>query len=155
MGGDTEGKVKIQKLPKFKGLKFIPSEEGKKLYATHFGNTVQAGFPSPADDFKEDKLSLDERFIGDVNSTFFVEVEGYSMQPTLLPQDLLVIKTDKEILHNELGIFSVNNSDYTVKRYDKLNNLLIADNKKFKNIELNDTDTVVCLGVVKNLIRDL
>ena len=40
---------------------------------------VPAGFPSPAADYYEERLSLDEHLIEHKESTFFVRVQGHSM----------------------------------------------------------------------------
>ncbi len=127
----------------------------KVLYVNYYQSGVQAGFPSPADDFREQKLSLDQKYLDNPDATFLVRVKGDSMYPTLHIGDILIVKSDKEIMHNAIGIISVNNTDFTVKRYDKKYGVLIADNKAFQNITINPEDTILCLGVVKHLIRDL
>jgi DNA polymerase V len=58
-------------------------------------------------------------------------------------------------MNNDIAIVSFNNSDYTVKRYDKNNNMFTADNPEHKNIEVLEEDIVQCLGIVKHIIRDL
>jgi DNA polymerase V len=125
------------------------------VYVKYFDDGVQAGFPSPADDFKEEKLSLDKKYITNPNATFIIKVKGSSMSATLEPEDILIVKSDEELQDNSLGIISVNNTDFTVKRFDKTNQKLIADNKKYSDVIIHEDDTLLCLGVVKHLIRDL
>jgi len=127
----------------------------KNIYVKYFTGGVQAGFPSPADDFKENKLSLDEKFLSNPDATFLVRVKGDSMFPTLLKGDLLIVKSDKSLIDKKIGIFSVNNTEFTVKRYLKEENKLKADNKVYQDIIIEEDDTVLCLGMVENLIRDL
>ena len=137
-------------------LEMVPfriSEEG--IYVPYFEDGVQAGFPSPADDFKEQLLSLDSRFLSKPNSTFIVRVKGNSMNPTLLVGDYLIVRADLNLEDNDIGILSVNNNDFTVKRLDKSRKMLVADNDDFPNIEINEDDVIQCRGVVKHLIRDL
>ena len=137
-------------------LEIVPyriAEEG--VYVPYFEDGVQAGFPSPADDFKEQLLSLDSRFLNKPNSTFIVRVKGNSMNPTLLVGDYLIVRADLNLEDNDIGILSVNNNDFTVKRLDKSRNMLIADNDDFPNIEIDKDDVIQCRGVVKHLIRDL
>ena len=149
--------MKIVKVPQFgseiENLPFRISEEG--IVVNYFEDGVQAGFPSPADDFKEQKLSLDEKYLSKPNSTYIVRVKGDSMYPTLHVGDILVVRTDVNLDDNKIGIISLNNTEFTVKRFDKLKNKLIADNKDFSNIELREEDTLMCLGVVMQLIRDI
>lgn len=149
--------MKIIKAPKF-GNEIINLPyrvEGGQVFVNYFEQGVQAGFPSPADDFKEQKLSLDEKYLSKPDSTFLIKVVGNSMYPTLQVGDILIVKSDIEFRDNLIGIVSVNNTDFTVKRLDKTQNILIADNKDFPNISIEQDDTIICLGVVKHLIRDL
>lgn len=147
--------MKLIKNPKFgEDLEVVPFETGKKIYANYFGG-VQAGFPSPAEDFANNKLSLDERYIDDPNNTFFIKVRGHSMSPTLLIGDILIVKSDLDLMNNNVAIISINNSDYTVKRFNKKGNLFTADNPEYEPIKVAEDDTVICLGIVKHIIRDL
>lgn len=137
-------------------LELVPfriSQEG--IHVPYYEDGVQAGFPSPADDFKEQLLSLDKRFLNKPNSTFIVRVKGNSMHPTLFIGDFLIVRADLNLEDNDIGILSVNNNDFTVKRLDKPNNVLIADNDDFPNIEIDHHDVIQCRGVVKHLVRDL
>jgi DNA polymerase V len=58
----------------------LSASEGKKLYRPLMASKINAGFPSPAQDYIEGKLDLNEQLIVHEASTFFVRVEGYSMQ---------------------------------------------------------------------------
>lgn len=149
--------MKIIKTPNFgKEIENVPFTVKKDgIYVSYYSDGVQAGFPSPADDFKEEKLSLDKRYLTNPNATYLIRVKGNSMQPTLEPGDLLIVKSDLELTDNSIGIISVNNTDFTVKRFDKHNEELLADNASFTTIKINKEDTLTCLGVVKHLIRDL
>ena len=149
--------MKIIKIPKLNSelQKILYKKEGKKKLVAYYDDGVQAGFPSPAEDFKEQKLSLDEKYITNPDATFLIRVVGNSMYPTLQVNDVLIVKSDVDFTDNKIGIISVNNTDFTVKRYDKDKQVLIADNKNFDNIKINKEDTLLCLGVVVHLIRDL
>ena len=149
--------MKIIKVPKFGNeLVNLPFRvEDPQVLVKYYEQGVQAGFPSPADDFKEQKLSLDEKYLYKPCSTFLIKVVGNSMHPTLQVGDVLIVKSDIEFRDNLIGIVSVNNTDFTVKRLDKARNTLIADNKDFPNIPIGQEDTIICLGVVRHLIRDL
>lgn len=148
--------MKIIRIPKFgkelENLTFQVSEN--KISANYFGG-VQAGFPSPAEDFIEQKLSLDQKYITNPNNTYLIRVRGNSMQPTLQAGDILIVKTDIDLKDNAIGIVSINNTDYTVKRFNKKKKTFISDNTEYPNIEIKDEDTILCLGVVKHLIRDI
>lgn len=148
--------MKLIKAPRLnEELELVPfSNDSEKRYVNYFGG-VQAGFPSPAEDFLGKKISLDEKYITKPNSTYIIKIRGNSMHPTLQNGDIVIVRSDKELQDNDIAIVSINNSDYTVKRFDKKNSQFIPDNLKFKAIEVGEEDVVICLGIVKHLIRDL
>lgn len=140
--------MKIVQPPKLSDeLRFISIDsESAKQHVKYYEEGVQAGFPSPADDFKDAPLSLDERYLNNPNRTFLLKVVGNSMYPTLSVGDILIVKSNRTIEDGEIGIISVNHTDFTVKRLDKANERLVADNPDYDNIKLDENDTVVCLG---------
>lgn len=146
--------IKIPKLSNELQLVSYKKEE-ENTFVKYYEEGVQAGFPSPADDFKEHQLSLDEKYLDNPDATFLIRVVGNSMYPTLQVGDLLIVKTDLDFTNDKIGIISVNNTDFTVKRYDKKRQILIADNKDFPNINIKKDDTLLCLGIVQHIIRDL
>lgn len=147
--------MKIIKAPRLnEELELVPiCADNEKRFVNYFGG-VQAGFPSPAEDFLGKKISLDEKYISKPNSTYIIKVRGNSMYPTLQNGDIVIVRSDKELQNNDVAIVSINNSDYTVKRFDKSKSQFIPDNQKFKAIQVEEEDVVICLGVVKHLIRD-
>ncbi len=149
--------MKIINLPKLsKELINLPFRiQNKKVFVKYYDEGVKAGFPSPAEDFREVPLSLDEKYLQNPEATFLIKVVGDSMYPTLQIGDILIVKSDKQFNDNAIGIVSINNTDFTVKRYNKQSNTLIADNVDFPKIKINKEDTLICLGIVKHLIRDL
>ena len=149
--------MKILNVPKFgEELIYLPFRiEDNKIYVNYYEEGVQAGFPSPAEDFKEVPLSLDAKYLQNPEATFLIKVAGNSMYPTLQTGDILVVKSNEELNNNTIGIISVNQENFTVKRLDKIKQKLIADNKEFPDIPIKKEDTLICLGVVKHLIRDL
>ena len=133
---------------------FVINTDGEKKYIPNFGH-VNAGFPSPAEDFVDDRISLDERYLTHPESTFLIVVGGDSMYPVYQKNDILVIRTDLIPLHHDDIIVSVNNEDYTLKRFDKINNKLIAINPNYKDcVQIHENDEVVILGVVGVLVRE-
>lgn len=135
-------------------IEIIPfKENANKSFVTYFDDVVQAGFASPAEDFIDRTMSLDEYLITHPTSTFFVRVKGLSMFPTLQQDDLLVVRSDLDMQDKDIVIVSVNNTDFTVKRYDKKKNMLVADNDQFPSITLQEDDIVISKGVVDTIIR--
>lgn len=149
-------------MKKIKGIPFsddlinleIEKEQGK-LFVRNFEG-VNAGFPSPAEDFVTDRISLDQKYLYRLESTFINKVGGLSMFPDYHLGDLIVVRSDFDPQNGDDIVVSVNNSAYSLKRYDKVNNVLISVNEKYTNaIKLSDSDQVIILGVVTTLIREI
>ena len=59
---------------------------------------ISAGFPSPADDFKELRISLDKELVKNIESTFYARVNGNSMEGAGLSDgDLIVIDRSQNL----------------------------------------------------------
>ena len=70
---------------------FQPNQElGKLSYLAQEG--ISAGFPSPADDFKELRISIDREVVKNEEATFYAKVSGDSMiKASIEDGDILVI----------------------------------------------------------------
>lgn len=148
--------IKFIKAPKFGDeLENIPiNEEGKKHFVKYLGG-VQAGFPSPAEDFLSDRISLDERYLSKVESTFINKVKSLSMFPEYQIGDIIILRSDYEPQNGDDVVVSINHSEYTLKRFDKQRSMLIALNTEYSNsVKIDENDEVVILGVVDALIRE-
>lgn len=125
------------------------------IYPPLFSHKVAAGFPSPADDYIEDRLSLDEHLIQHRDSTFFVRAKGNSMVGAgIFDGDLLVV--DKA-LHPVSGdiVIAVVDGDLTVKRLIKRGETftLKPENHRFKEIEFKDGQELQVWGVVTSTVK--
>src|SRR5690554_4628498 len=148
--------IKFIKTPQFGNeLENIPiNEDGKRYFVKYLGG-VQAGFPSPAEDFVSDRISLDERYLSKVESTFINKVKSLSMFPEYQIGDIIILRSDYEPQNGDDVVVSINHSEYTLKRYDKQRSMLVALNTKYSNsIRIDENDEVVILGVVDTLIRE-
>ena len=91
-------------------------EDGGKAAAQQASSHVAAGFPSPADDYMEGKLDLNEHLVKHPASTFFVKVKGDSMTGASINSgDLLLIDRSCEPVNRDV-VLAVLNGDFTVKR---------------------------------------
>lgn len=133
----------------------VPIEQTIHHQHTPFYGDVIAGFPSPADDFIQNRISLDQRYLHKIESTFINRVAGNSMSPEYEVDDLIVLRSDIEPRHLDDIVVSINSSAYTLKRYDMNKNQLFAINTAYKNIiQLTQNDIVLILGVVTTIIRE-
>jgi DNA polymerase V len=77
---------------------------------------VPAGFPSPADDYVEQRISLDEHLIQHRESTFFMRVSGDSMRGLgIFDGDLLVVDRALPAAHGCV-VIAVLDGEFTVKQ---------------------------------------
>lgn len=116
---------------------------------------VRAGFPSPADDFIEQYLDLNEFLIRSKSSTFFIRVSGDSMiNAGIHEDDILIIDKSLNPKNNDV-ILAILNGEFTVKRYVKKNNqvVLMPENKRYAPKFINSYDEFEVWGVVTNVIH--
>ena len=104
-------------------------------YKRRFGGIV--AFPSPADDYRENRLSLDDLIVHQ-EATFFVRYTGRSMEPTLHHGDVLVI--DRALIPRDYQVVLVRlRSQFMVRRiitYEDGYVLLLAENPAFAIVEV-------------------
>ena len=118
-------------------------------------NNISAGFPSPADDFKEIRISLDKEIIKNEEATFYARVDGESMQGAGLNDgDLIVIDRSEEPKNGSIAVCFLD-GEFTVKRIKKFNNkmFLQPENKNDKAIEINENMDFELFGVVAHAIH--
>ena len=99
--------------------------------------TVQAGFPSPAEEELIDTLTLDEFLIKKPNATYIVKVSGDSMIDEGIKEgDLVLVERGRQAMPGDIVIAQVD-GQWTMKFYDKKNGKVIlrAANKKYSDIE--------------------
>lgn len=120
-----------------------------------FASAAQAGFPSPAEDYVEGQLDLNQHLIRRPAATFLVRVAGDSMTGAgIFPGDILIVDKSLAPLHGSI-VVAVINGELTIKRLCKQGSLrrLEADNPKYGPIEIPDDMEVWCWGVVTAAIR--
>jgi DNA polymerase V len=118
---------------------------------------VEAGFPSPADDYMEGSLDLNKHVIKHPSATYFVRASGDSMTGAgIFDGDLLIVDRSLEPVHGKIAIVEVD-GQLTVKRLYKLNGrtLLQPENESYPPIELQEGNEVVVWGVVTHVLHNL
>jgi DNA polymerase V len=122
-----------------------------------FLSGVSAGFPSPADDYLDRKLDLNEHLIKNPAATFFVRVAGDSMTGAgINDNDILVVDRSLEPANNNI-VIAVVNGELTVKRLMKNRGscCLIAENPNYPPLDIGDEMELEIWGVVTFAIRAL
>lgn len=118
--------------------------------------SVQAGFPSPAESYKE-SLDFNELLIDNQPATFVMRVAGQSMVDAGLDDgDLIVVDRSRVPASGDIVVMRINN-EYTVKRFIKNADsiYLKAENSTglYKDIYPVEGEEWVCFGVVNYSIK--
>lgn len=122
-----------------------------------FGSKVSAGFPSPADDYIEKNLDLNEHLIKHPAATFFVRVSGHSMVDAGIHEnDILIVDRSITPTTGKIVVAAMD-GQLTVKRLSKQDNklFLLPENPQFKPIEVREGSEVYIWGVVTNVIHSV
>tara|TARA_A100000171_G_C2139335_1_gene153392 strand:- start:5359 stop:5814 length:456 start_codon:yes stop_codon:yes gene_type:complete len=136
-------------------LEILMPGKSMAIEVPYFDGGISCGFPSPADDFKEDRISLDRELIHDPDATFFARVNGDSMQGAGMDDgDLLVIDRSIEAYDGSIAVCFVD-GEFTVKRIKKEDDkiYLMPENPKYKPIEISGDITLNIWGVVTNIVK--
>lgn len=122
-----------------------------------FLDRVSAGFPSPADDYLEGRLDLNEHLVKHPAATFFVRAAGDSMIGAGIHSgDILVVDRSLEPGANSV-VIAVINGDLTVKRILRTGGklLLAPENPRYRPIEIRESMEFEVWGVVTSVIHSL
>lgn len=123
------------------------------LYATN----VSCGFPSPADDYIDSVLDLNEKLIAKPAATFFVKAKGESMVGAGIHDgDLLIIDRSVTARSGQV-VLAVLNGEFTLKRLKKSNGKiwLQPENPKYDPILINEEMQFEVWGVAIHCIHKL
>jgi DNA polymerase V len=138
------------------GLRY-PAPTLRRMPLPLFVGKVAAGFPSPADDYVEKTLDLNELLVQKPAATFFVRAQGLSMLGAgIHHNDILVVDRSIEPVSGHIVICALN-GELTVKRLDRHHSQwqLKAENPAYSDIAIHDDLELVIWGVVTNVIHPL
>ena len=135
---------------------FHPDQDHQK--SLHLAQEViSAGFPSPADDFKELRISIDQEVVRNEEATFYARVSGQSMQGAGLDDgDLLVIDRSLEPQHDKIAVCYID-GEFTVKRLKVAAEgiFLMPENPNYKPIKMNEENELIIWGIVTYVVKKL
>lgn len=133
----------------------LPLKAEARVLVGLIDQTVQAGFPSPAEDHACKRIDLNEILVRHPQASFLLRVRGSSMRDAGIDDGDLVL-VDKAIkpAHGQV-VVAVVDGEFTVKRlYAKDGQIkLQASNKAFKDITPGDGQIVEVWGVVTHAIK--
>lgn len=117
--------------------------------------SVQAGFPSPAEDYIEDRLDLNDHLIDHPAATYFVRVAGTSMVDAGIHDgDILVVDRALEAVDGKVVVAAIN-GNLSVKRLkqDGDDVYLVSENDDYDDIEVTPHNEFQVWGVVTYVIH--
>lgn len=135
---------------------FIPDfENSHELPFVSSG--IKAGFPSPAADFDESKISLDNVLVKNREATFYAKASGNSMIGAGIDDgDILVIDRSLEPKNNKVAICFID-GEFTVKRIKIEEDFvyLMPENKNYQPIKVTHENELIIWGIVTYVIKNI
>ncbi|MBP7206024.1 MAG: translesion error-prone DNA polymerase V autoproteolytic subunit [Candidatus Cloacimonetes bacterium] len=126
-----------------------------KLKRPLIGARVQAGFPSPAADYIEGLLDLNEYLIKHPAATFFARVGGDSMTGCgIFPEDIVIVDRSLEATNNKI-VLARYDGEFTIKRLRIENGeySLVPENESYPVLKINEELDFIVWGVVTAVIH--
>lgn len=117
---------------------------------------ISAGFPSPAQDYIDKRLDMNEHLIKNECATFIVKVGSLSMLNAGIDiDDELIVDRSLDAKHQDIVVALIEN-DFTVKRLmiDESGRWLKAENTDYKNIYFNEGQELIIWGVVTFILKN-
>ncbi len=126
----------------------------KTLPLPYFGDLVQAGFPSPASDYLEDRIDLNTLLIKHPSGTYFLRVSGTSMMDAqILDGDIVIVDSSIDAKHGDIVIASLD-GEFTIKRLQTSPiTALIPMNSNYSPIYINEGEELSIFGTVTYIIH--
>ena len=116
---------------------------------------MQAGFPSPADDYMERSLDLNEELIHRPHATFFLRAAGHSMVGAGIHDGDLLIVDRAATPQPGLVVVAIVDGDFTLKRLSQTNDglALEAEHPNYRPIAVGEATDVRIWGVVTFVVH--
>ena len=146
----------FKKMTKHKNLDLFSVIKNTQINTPVFLDKISAGFPSPATDYMENKLDLNEYLIKHPAATFIVKANGSSMvNADIYSGDLLIV--DRSIIpKNDNIVIASIFGELTVKKIKKKDKsfFLVSANEDYPSIEVKEEMECFIWGVVTYIIHE-
>ena len=136
---------------------FIPLPGAPRLPLPIDEVRVSAGFPSPAADYADKRLDINEYLVRNPVSTFFFSVEGDSMQGAeIFDGDILVVDKSIRPRHGQIVIAFVDGQRLVKRLYRRAGRVaLMAENPAYPPLDIRDGMELLIWGVVTGKFKRL
>lgn len=129
------------------------TESLKKVFIKSYEGAIPAGFPSPAMDYLEKPIDLNDVFIKNPLSTYMCESEGTSMINAFIPPKAQLLVDRSITPKNGDIVLAILDGEFTIK-FLKKNDFrcwLCPANSKFPDIEITEEMNMQIFGVVMTI----
>ena len=136
---------------------FTPAVNPPQLLLPLYGHRIPAGFPSPAADYIESAIDLNELLVRDPKSTFFLRVQGESMRDAgILDGSVVIVEGGLSPMPGDIVVAEVN-GEFTLKRLRRVRGLyeLHPENPDYNVIRIPEGGELRILGVVTGTVTQL
>ena len=136
-------------------IAFFKPDDSNPHHIALASEGISAGFPSPAEDHNEQKISLDKVLVKNKEATFYAKVSGQSMIGAGLDDgDLLIVDRSQNPEHNKIAVCFID-GEFTVKRLKVTEEgvFLIPENPKYEPIKVNEENHFQIWGIVTHVIK--
>jgi DNA polymerase V len=129
---------------------FMPLPDAPKIALPLDAVKISAGFPSPAADYEDKRLDINDYLVRNPVSTFFFPVEGESMQGAeIFDGDILVVDKSVKPRHGHIVVAFVNGERLVKRLYRSAGRVaLIAENPGYQPLEIQEGMELEVWGVV-------
>ncbi|KFD17052.1 MULTISPECIES: translesion error-prone DNA polymerase V autoproteolytic subunit [Tatumella] len=135
---------------------YLPAEIHAMQDLPFFISRVPCGFPSPAQDYVEQRIDLNQLLIRHPGATYFVRVSGDSMiEGGIDDGDMLIVDSSLKAGHGDIVVAAVT-GEFTVKQLMLRPSLHLRPmNITHSVITISDADQFEIFGVVKHVVKTL
>ena len=136
---------------------WLPANIAQVVPLPLFGHKIPAGFPSPADDYVEERLDLNQLLVHNKSATFFLRVKGDSMiNAGIHDGDIIVVDRSVEPTERSV-VVAVIDGELTIKRLMLGNGTpeLHAENPKYPPIRFKEGQELTIWGVVTSSVHSV
>lgn len=147
--------MQLKPVKETKNFTFYTPDASHHIEVPFVEGGITAGFPSPADDFKEVRISLDKTLIRNTDATFYARVKGQSMIGAGIDDgDLLIVDKSLEPQNNKIAVCFLD-GEFTVKRLkvEKDAVYLVPENEDYKAIKVTKDNQLIIWGIVTYVIK--
>ena len=136
---------------------YLPALDPPLLFIPLGAAKVSAGFPSPAADYEDTRLDINDYLVRNPVSTFFFPVQGDSMQGAeIFDGDILVVDRSIKACHGQIVVAFVDGERLVKRLHNRYGRVaLVAENPAYPPLEIRGEMELVIWGVVVGKFKRL